>query len=1244
MKKFYFFLLWATLLNITDLYAQYVKNGSFEEGLKNWKCSSLETKDNKTFPLLDGELFIEKWVSSSSRVGSFNLEQTINDLPVGEYTLTIAAQNIKQSATNTTQTGAWIFANDSTKAVWKCSDYTIKIVVFNGTLTIGYRGDNASGNWVACDNVRLQLTSTEPDVIRAAFLKEIEALEALLDKPMYDEDREALQASITTARQLYESGSTEGMAECVAMMHQAAVDAQYAIRDYEIENTPDDKPYDVTSFVTNPSFENGTTGWTVSGLEPKDNKNFKLTHGNWYLDKWASSAAAGNFNLEQTLNNLPVGEYTLTIAAQNTKQSDANTTQTGAWIFANDSKTTVGNVADYSVKAVIIDGALTIGFKGEGATGNWVACDNVRVVRTSTDLELLRPAFLKEIEKLESYLDKPMYDEDKEKLQAVVNEARTLYESNTIQGMGRCVRKIHQAIEDAEAAIYRYCIDHASKENPYEVTFLIVNPSFEDDVTGWVCDGMKTQTNSVFSIKNGTHYLESWVDRGKTLGNASALQTLANLPKGRYQLKAVALHIQQSGSNSTTNTGNVQTGAYLAAGMDKEVITSMKTYTVDFIVPEEESPTEIGVVAENATGNYLCVDNFRLFYLGGIGVSEYADDLQKLVDKAKTYLELTIQNNIREILNEAIANTENVLQGIGEDGEGNTIYDESAMSSARTALLKAVEDAEASRALYTTLEERVNYALKVAKWWKSDIRKAEGVNNLNSYIATCTGYLTDGSLTTEQLTNATTDLNQLIAVVDKKIYCSGSACGSHTQLQDNDSHWSYERSMQSKHWVVFWEKEYGTKAPSSVPSMLDMADKCFELYADKLGFITTGQGLSKTDTYKMIIRLKSTGDWIAEGSGIDNKIGMLTLSSWAYTSRGGQTVAHEIGHCFQYQVHCDNGDWNGWMYNWHSSTQNPFWEMCAQWMAYVYLPNKLFGDNEWLNNSLNGMHRHPLAGYLRYENFFIQNWFVQKYGWDAVGRLWNDCRDPEDPFETYMRTRMTGTSAQKINQLGDEMWEWGARMTTYDLDPIRALGASYIGKRNQTKLNKTENGFWMPQKGDCIENWGNNAIKLNIPAQGKTVYAEFIGMAGEEGYTAYNVEKAGWRYGFVALLNDGTRIYTPITTSTYANPTGIATFECPGNVKNFWFVVSGAPTAYWSRDLINWGESTAEQWPYRVKFYQTNVSGNTNNTGVPTGIETIWQTDDLQSDNYYTLDGRKLNGKPTEPGIYIRNGKKVVVK
>ena len=45
-----------------------------------------------------------------------------------------------------------------------------------------------------------------------------------------------------------------------------------------------------------------------------------------------------------------------------------------------------------------------------------------------------------------------------------------------------------------------------------------------------------------------------------------------------------------------------------------------------------------------------------------------------------------------------------------------------------------------------------------------------------------------------------------------------------------------------------------------------------------------------------------------------------------------------------------------------------------------------------------------------------------------------------------------------------------------------------------------------------------------------------------------------------------------------------------------------------------------------------------------TGIETMSDVRSQMSDVWYTLDGRRLTGKPTQKGIFINNGKKVVMK
>ena len=46
----------------------------------------------------------------------------------------------------------------------------------------------------------------------------------------------------------------------------------------------------------------------------------------------------------------------------------------------------------------------------------------------------------------------------------------------------------------------------------------------------------------------------------------------------------------------------------------------------------------------------------------------------------------------------------------------------------------------------------------------------------------------------------------------------------------------------------------------------------------------------------------------------------------------------------------------------------------------------------------------------------------------------------------------------------------------------------------------------------------------------------------------------------------------------------------------------------------------------------------------PTGIKTIACESSINSNKWFTADGRQLEGKPTKPGFYIRNGKKVVIK
>ena len=79
----------------------------------------------------------------------------------------------------------------------------------------------------------------------------------------------------------------------------------------------------------------------------------------------------------------------------------------------------------------------------------------------------------------------------------------------------------------------------------------------------------------------------------------------------------------------------------------------------------------------------------------------------------------------------------------------------------------------------------------------------------------------------------------------------------------------------------------------------------------------------------------------------------------------------------------------------------------------------------------------------------------------------------------------------------------------------------------------------------------------------------------------------------------------------------------------------GVTDKWWNTALYN--HDTGQPW---AAFYELKSF-----LGDPTGIETIKREPlTVNQHAWYTLDGRKLNGKPSTKGIYIQNGKKKIVR
>jgi hypothetical protein len=418
------------------------------------------------------------------------------------------------------------------------------------------------------------------------------------------------------------------------------------------------------------------------------------------------------------------------------------------------------------------------------------------------------------------------------------------------------------------------------------------------------------------------------------------------------------------------------------------------------------------------------------------------------------------------------------------------------------------------------------------------------------------------------------------------------------------SRWCYGRSRQSEHFIVFWEAGFGSDPNAStvsqtlrvdVDDLLAKAEIFYDLNINTLKFAEVGIGKSNLDKYKMMIFLYYQEEWLATGSGYDDEIGALWVNP-STCQPAGATIAHEIGHSFQYQVHCDLKGGAGFRYGYGGNGGNTFWEQTAQWQAYQSYPAERFISSHF-GVYISNYFRHICSEEYRYASYFIHHYWTSKHGIDFIGKLWRQAQQPEDPMLAYMR--ITNISVEQFN---DEIYEQASRMVTWDIADLRDMGQSYIGAHS-CKMVSLGNAKYRPDTSFCVEPAGYNVIPLNVPDAGVTVSVDFAAMPNAAGYRVEN-SMLGFRYGFVALRNDGSRVYGDM----YKSLSGNATFVVPENCTRLWFVVSGAAPAY-APHAWDDNRSNDVQLPYTIEFTNTNLYGTTSFDGTEIPMDTTFVYD-----------------------------------
>lgn len=455
----------------------------------------------------------------------------------------------------------------------------------------------------------------------------------------------------------------------IDIFNNAVGDLTKAIQTYKLLQASAVNPIDVTYLISNPSFEAGNfSGWVNNGMQTQNNTSFPVKEGSYYVEKWVANTEGNNvpdISVTQQLTGIPDGSYSLTVAAQNLRQPDIE--QPGGYIFGNSVEGEVGAVGDYSIDNIpVVGGSLTIGFKTVSSTANYVACDNFRLYYKGVDLTAVKAELQSRVEAAKE-ITGSMQSSVAEALQNAITDCEELIANQqaTSSQLSEAAANLIACVDAAKESVALYeslraAIDAAllvkeefkllpgkaefevaiaaaelvyttaeadqegieeaietlklaqtafrlSDEAPMDITFLIVNPSFESDWNGWTNVGMGRQGNTAFTVKEGSYYVEKWVANtaGNNVPDVSVTQTIKGLVTGTYRILAAAQNVRQD------NPDSPQPGAFIFGNEESvEVGETKDDYQLD--VEVTDGTLTFGFKTVNSTANYTCIDNFRL--------------------------------------------------------------------------------------------------------------------------------------------------------------------------------------------------------------------------------------------------------------------------------------------------------------------------------------------------------------------------------------------------------------------------------------------------------------------------------------------------------------------------------------------------------------------------------------------------------------------------------------------------------
>ena len=393
--------------------------------------------------------------------------------------------------------------------------------------------------------------------------------------------------------------------------------------------------------------------------------------------------------------------------------------------------------------------------------------------------------------------------------------------------------------------------------------------------------------------------------------------------------------------------------------------------------------------------------------------------------------------------------------------------------------------------------------------------------------------------------------------------------------QNPDSRFNYKYKAESENFVVFWDKSFGLN-PANYPDkkrrfnpdeFLKEGERFFAYYRDKLKFVDKKR--SNLKKHKMILYMYNDAETTAYGWGAD-KVGMMWFRPCRILQYPYCPLAHEMAHSFQYMVEADGHKG----YAGHSII-----EYCAQWMLWQVYPDWTTIENYHLKSYMDKTHYALMHRTNMYHAPQMMEYWSNKHGLGIIGRMWRETKADEDPVSTYQR--LTKISQKQFN---DEVYDAATRFVTWDIPRIEKVCAQYANQHH-SKLDAIGNSWYQIAASRCPQNYGYNAIRLNVPDEGEKISLDFKGIAGDKRFCTLHSDRAGWRYGFLAVKKNGKTKYGKMHIGKNGE-NEVISFNIPKDTEYLWLIVTGASTKH-NKHLKEKKDEIYEQWPYQIRLSGT---------------------------------------------------------